>query len=175
MQESQQKLEEQLQICYQDKEAADRDQIMLAAYASQIEILKEQNARLEQEVHQRANKQQELHATNTDLMSELAAKDADLRSKDREFNQLRDKLATKARDDEEREQRHVEIAARAEESVAQQRREREAVERTLRDERKESGMIWGIASCIVGAILLVIGYLVVAMRWRAEEEHEEKM
>ena len=56
-----------------------------------------------------------------------------------------------------------------------QTEQRAALESKLREERKENDTMWGIASCSFGAVLLVIGYFVVAMRWRAEEEHEEEM
>ena len=40
---------------------------------------------------------------------------------------------------------------------------------------KDSDMKWGIASCSVGAVLLVTGYFIVAMKWRAQKEYDEEM
>ena len=53
--------------------------------------------------------------------------------------------------------------------------EREILDAELREERKQSDKMWGIASCSVGAVLLVIGYFMVAMEWMAKKELQGQM
>ena len=59
--------------------------------------------------------------------------------------------------------------------IDQLKQEMIAADDEFAEERNQNNREYGIASCTVGAFMLVIGYFVVALKWKANKEMSEEM
>ena len=145
------------------EESESKTDLMLRIFKMEQEIKKQTAGKEAVEANLAASK-----AVEQSLKRELSAKEQAINEAERKLSDLEQRLQIQTKD-------HAEEQGRADEMIAELHRDREEMKTESCKKTRENDHILGIASCCVGAVLLVIGYFVVAMRWRAEEEHNEEM